>query len=230
MSFNPIKQPIDPFKLISDTLAQIAPIYVTLLIIASPGILVSILQEILPQALKPIISIVYGLILAPIIGGVGIYFCYRYLKQGTIDLGGAIEKALSHSGQLILGAILYFLATMAGLICLVIPGFYILVRFGFVLYAIIAENCSAIDGFKYSSKLVAGRWWAVFGSLLVVILFFIPLVIITIILGVIFVKQPLVAAIISTILSVLWTPVIMMYYVKLYLRLQETTNLNSQLE
>jgi uncharacterized membrane protein SpoIIM required for sporulation len=171
------------------------------------------------------VSLVYIVAIAPVIGGIGMYFNYRYLQQGTIDLRAAVDKALAHSGQLILGSIIYFVATIVGTICLVIPGIYIAVRFGFVLYAIISENCSASDGFKYSSKLVAGRWWNVFGSFFVVIILLIPLIIIAAIIGAILVKQPAMVAIINSILGALVTPPIMLYYVKLYLRLQETANI-----
>lgn len=230
MSFNPSQQQIDPFKLLSEALAQVAPVYIPLLIISSPGILVQILQEIVPQPLKAIVATVYMVALVPIIAGVGMYFCYRYLKQGTIDLGGAIEKAMGQSVQLILGSIIYSVATLLGLICLVIPGIYISVRFAFVLYAIISENCSAIEGFKYSSKLVEGRWWAVFGSMLVILLFFIPITLLVAMLSAIFIKQPLIISMISVVLSTLLTPPAILYYNKLYIRLQELVNLQPKFE
>lgn len=157
MSFDPIKQPIAPFKLFNDALAQVVPIYLTLLIISSPGILVTLLQSLAPQTLKIAIVLIYSVTIAPIIGGIGMDFNYRYLQQGTIDLKAAVDKALAHSLQLILGSIIYFVAMLVGTIFFIIPGIYIAIRFWFVLYAIISENCSAIDGFKYSSKLVAGR-------------------------------------------------------------------------
>jgi uncharacterized membrane protein SpoIIM required for sporulation len=224
MSLNPSREPIEPFKLLNDSLSQVAPIYVPLLIISSPAIVVNLAQQLVP-ALAPGISLVYGLLVTPIMTGIAIYFIYRYLKQGTADLSGAVNHALSHSVQLILGMLIYAAAVFAGFICLIVPGIYLSVRLGFVLYAIVSNNCTAIDGLKHSSKLVEGRWWNVFGSMLVVILFLIPVMIVAGIIGAIFSSQPLIAALLGTIVGIIATPPITLYYVKLYLRLQETANL-----
>jgi hypothetical protein len=221
MSFSPTRQPIEPFKLLNDAIGQVGPVYVPLLIIASAGVVYNIIQAALP-AIAPIAALVYGLIVTPIIGGAGMAFCYNYLQQGTSDLKGAFDKAIAQSGQLIIGTILYALAVMVGFVCLIVPGIYLSVRFGFVTYAIISENCSAIDGFKYSSKLVEGRWWPIFGSMLVSIIFVIPVFIMGIIAGIMFVKQPLLAGIAGGIIGALVTPPLVLFYVKLYLRIQET--------
>ncbi len=228
MSLNPSREPIKPFKLLNESLSQVAPIYVPLLIIYSPMIVVSLAPQLLP-ALAPGIWLVYWLLVTPIMTGTAIYFIYRYLKQGTADLSGAVNHALSHSVQLILGMIIYAAAVFVGFICLIVPGIYLSVRLGFVLYAIVSNNCTAIDGLKYSSKLVEGRWWNVFGSMLVVVMVFLIPVIIIIVAGImiaaIFSSQPLIAALLNTIVDIIAIPPIMLYYVKLYLRLQDTANL-----
>jgi Membrane domain of glycerophosphoryl diester phosphodiesterase len=228
MSFTPTRQPIDPFKLLGDTFSQIAPIYVSLLILVSPGILVSIVQQILPLNLQSAVLIVYSLTIAPIIAGAAMYFTYRYLKQGTIDLSGSINKALSRGGQLILGTIIYNLAVFLGFVCFIIPGIYLSVRWVFVIYAIILQDHSAIDGLKYSSELVKGRWWQVFGSMLVSIVFLVPLFVIAAVAGIALKSQPALAGIFGGVVGALFAPLLVMYYVKLYLRLQETANLEPQ--
>lgn len=225
MSFNHSQQPIEPFKLLGDSLSEVASVYVLLLIIASPGILVNIAPRVLPREVGSALMIIYGLGVLPILTGISIYLIYRYLKQGTIDLSGAANQAIGQSGQLIIGHILYSLAVILGLICLIVPGIYLSVRWGFVMYAIVSQNCSAIEGFKYSSELIKGRWWAVFGSMLLVIALLFPVFFVTGIIGAIFASQPIVMAIISSIAILLVTPPLAMYYVKLYIRLQEIANL-----
>jgi hypothetical protein len=228
MSFNPEQQRIDPFKLLGDALTQVGPIYVPLLIIASPAILINIAQRVLPQALASIISLIYIFAITPILGGITTSFIYHYLKQGTIDLGTAVEDALSNSIQLIIGIILYSLAVGFSSLLLVIPGIYLLVRWGFVLYAIVLNKSSAMDGLKYSSKLVQGRWWPVFGSMLLLVLLVLPVSVFMGILSTIFASQPIIAAIIGSVVSILFSPPFAMYYVKLYLRLQELADLQPQ--
>ncbi len=224
MSFNPERRQIEPFKLLGDSLTQVAPIYVPLLIIASPALLINIAQRILPPALISVILLIYLFAVTPILGGITTSFIDRYLKQGTIDLSKAVENALGNSVQLIIGMILYSLAVGFGFILLLIPGIYLSVRWGFVLYAIVLNNCSAMDGFKYSSRLVQGRWWPVFGSMLVLVLLVLPISFFLGLLSAAFSSQPIIAAIIGGIASVLFTPPFAMYYVKLYLRLQETAD------
>jgi hypothetical protein len=224
MSFNQPQQPIAPFQLLGDSLSQVAPVYAPLLIIASPALLMNIAQNVLPIGVSSALTIGYSLGLLPILTGISVYFIYRYLKQGTVDLSGAANRSLSQSGQLILGHILYLLAVSLGFICLILPGIYLSVRWGFVLYEIVSENCSAIDGFKRSSELVKGRWWPVFGSMLAVVLMLLPAFFVVGIVRAMFVSQPLIAAVISSIIGLLVGPIIGMYYVKLYMRLQETAN------
>jgi hypothetical protein len=227
MSFNPSRQPIAPFQLLGDSLSQVAPIYLPILIIASPGILINVVQEVLPKTLSSVLTIVYSIGVLPILTGISVYFIHRYLKQGTSDLSGAVNQALSQSGQLILGMFLYGLAVVVGMLFLILPGIYLAIRFGFLPYAIVTENRSAIDGFKYSSELVKGRWWPVFGSTLLVVAFLLPVFFAIGVAAAVFARQPLIGAIIGSIVGLLFTPPISMYYVKLYMRLQETANFQS---
>jgi hypothetical protein len=224
MSFNQSPQPLAPFQLLGDALSQVAPVYVTLLIIASPGLLLSIVQSILPIGATSPLTIGYWLGVLPILTGISTYFTYRYLKQGTADLSGAASKAFSQSGQLILGNFLYFLALVLGFACLILPGIYLAVRWGFVMYAVVSQNCSAIEGFKYSSELVKGRWWPVFGSMLAIVPLVLPVLFVAGIAGAIFARQPLISAIVSSLAGLLITPPLVVYYIKLYMRLQETAN------
>jgi ABC-type Co2+ transport system permease subunit len=224
MSFDPVRQPINPFKLLGDSLSQVAPIYLPSLIIASPIILINVVILVLPKSLSGVISLIYTFLIAPLLTGIITAFIYSYLKRGTIDLRKAAEAALSNSGQLIFGMILYGLAIVFSSLLLLIPGIYLVVRWRFFLFAVILNNCSAMDGFKYSSKLVKGRWWQVLGSMLLVF----PIFIIVVIVGAIFGSQSIVAMVINTFVQVLFTPPFAMYHTKLYLRLQEIADLQSQ--
>jgi hypothetical protein len=226
MSLNAAGQPIDPFKLLSESISQVSPVYLSLFLINIPSVFLSVAQDLLPLKASGAISLVYVLVISPILGAIAMSFVARYLQQQTMDLAGAANKAFSKSGQLILGALLYLGAVFIGLFLLLIPGLYISVVWGFVLYAIVLEDYSAIDGIKYSQRLVKGRWWPVFGSMLVGVILVLP----AIILGVTpktggVSSGAITSSLASSLVALAFTPPLQLYFVKLYLRVKETSNL-----
>lgn len=58
--------------------------------------------------------------------------------------------------------ILYGLAVVLGLILLIIPGIYLLVRWVFVPVAVVARGAGIGGAFAESSRLVKGNWWRIF--------------------------------------------------------------------
>jgi hypothetical protein len=234
MSFTNARQPIAPVTLLQEAISQVNPIYLSLLAILSPSSILAIFVQLLPpkQVTTIVLSAFTNLIVAPIIAGVGIYFCYRYLKHGTIDLQGAVNRGISKIPQLIGGMILYIIAVVIGLLFLIIPGIYLSVILGFFLYILVCQNLPLIDSFKQSIQLVKGRWWSVFGSMLLSLLFYVPIFMAGFIIGVIAAISKLnnievIAGIIGGIMGWLITPPLMLYFVKVFSRLEETANPHS---
>lgn len=67
------------------------------------------------------------------------------------------EMDLKKSARFILGAFLYAVTIILGLIALVIPGLYFLTKYTFVTSLIIDKNLSIGDAFKESAKMTEGN-------------------------------------------------------------------------
>ena len=70
-------------------------------------------------------------------------------------------------GSVLLVSVLVGLATLAGLILLVIPGIYIGVRLAVSIEALVVEGRRGAQAMGRSWELVGGHWWHAFGTLLV---------------------------------------------------------------
>src|SRR5512133_3724024 len=70
-------------------------------------------------------------------------------------------------GSVLLVSVLVGLATLAGLILLVIPGIYIGVRLAVSIEALVVEGRRGTQAMTRSWELVGGHWWHAFGTLLV---------------------------------------------------------------
>ena len=70
-------------------------------------------------------------------------------------------------GSVLLVSVLVGLATVAGLILLIIPGIYIGVRLAVSVEALVVEGRRGTQAMDRSWELVGGHWWHAFGALVV---------------------------------------------------------------
>jgi uncharacterized membrane protein SpoIIM required for sporulation len=224
MSFTPDRssnKEIAPFELLQESFSQAMPIYLPLVILATPSLAVAILDALVPS-LKGPLAILNSFVVTPLVSGASIYLAYRYLSTQTSDLGGAFTEALGKIAQLIVGFLLYAIAVFVGLFLLIVPGIYVAIRLGFVMYGIMIDDLSAVDSLKSSWELVGGRWGSVFVAQLVpAICFIVPVLVIAALIGAILgPKAVAIASIFGALVGLAATPFLVTYYTKLYLRLQ----------
>jgi hypothetical protein len=248
MSFETTRnQPIEPFKLVQESFGAMGPVYLPLLILNTPAAILGIAQTLTqkfqigkggwpqaePTTLSHTIAAFSFFVILPIFTAVMIYFIYRYLKDGTFDLNGCARRGLSKGLYSIIGMIAYAAIVTLGLLLLILPGIYLSVLFSFFLYAIVSEEYNLVDSFKYSAELVRGRWWQVFGALLVGALCLIPIFLVITIIGVIvgafmgasgleLTSIMMISSVVGILLGTLFNPFLNIFYVKLYAKLQET--------
>lgn len=66
-----------------------------------------------------------------------------------------------------LGMMLYMFLVAAGLVCLIIPGVFFLVRFHFFIYPMVEENCGVLESFSKSYDATKGHFWKLLGAIII---------------------------------------------------------------
>jgi len=100
--------------------------------------------------------------------------CFRavsgsYLGE-RLTVGDSLRFAMSRLLPVILLSFIYVLALIPAFIALIIPGIWLAVAWSVCFPALLSEGVSPVAALGRSFKLVKGRWWPVFGALLVMYL------------------------------------------------------------
>lgn len=99
------------------------------------------------------------IVLAPLIAAIAA----AYRGESISMLGAYRRVGVGGFFTFIAVLVLSWLIGAIGLVLLIIPGIYALVRFAFVSQAVVVERRSVFGAFGRSWQLVAGSWWRVFG-------------------------------------------------------------------
>lgn len=143
------------------------------------------------------------------------------LLVNKVTVSEAFQQANRRLLHLVLAWIMFSLLLGAGLLALIIPGFYILYRLVFSLSGTVLDNVSALDSLSNSWELTKGRWWLVFrSSLLISIVVFVPVIAIALLIDP--KGQSLQAQLASSVLGFLAGPLMGVYIVLLYRRLRDS--------
>lgn len=92
------------------------------------------------------------------------------MDENLNNVRGALKQAKPKAFDiLIIGLISAVLIALASLL-LVLPGIYFGVCYTFASWVYLTEGKTGMDALRRSKELVSGRWWAVFGRLVVMLL------------------------------------------------------------
>ncbi len=112
-----------------------------------------------------------GYLAALLLGGVfngGLYYFYiKKVRGQPVELGDAFSGFTLALGPLILTGLLVSLLTMAGLICLILPGIYLAVAYGFSYMLVIDRKMEFWVAMEVSRRVITAQWWRMFGLLIV---------------------------------------------------------------
>lgn len=120
-------------------------------------------------------SLVLTILFTPLATGVlALAITLRFLDRPASVARVYAAIGLSLFGVLVAASILLTIFISVGLILVIVPGIYLLVRFLFVPQFLVLEKTTVREAFARSSHLVQGTWWRVFGTYILVNLPAIP--------------------------------------------------------
>jgi hypothetical protein len=85
--------------------------------------------------------------------------CALLATGGASSAGRAILRALEHSTPLLLAAMAAALGVALGLLCLLLPGLYLVVRWFLFSQAAVLEGRTGVAPLRRSGQLVEGHWF-----------------------------------------------------------------------
>ncbi|MEB3295697.1 MAG: hypothetical protein VKJ24_21310 [Synechococcales bacterium] len=161
---------------------NIRPIYLTLLILASPIWLGSLLLEILPiqslvnqitgdrglgsfllgELMEIVPLIMIHLLTHSFVNGATILLLDRYQTQGTLDLRTTVQTTLAKLVDLVVSSLLSVVAIGIGLLFCLVPGVFLSIQLIFTHETIMLDEQSGIDSLGASWNLIRDRTWELF--------------------------------------------------------------------
>lgn len=123
-----------------------------------------------PAMLAVLLVALVSLVLGTVQQGAVTWAAMRALLGGEPTLGRAIRVGVRRLWSVLLVGLLTGLATLVGLVLLVIPGLIVVVRLAVVMPVLIVEGARGRAALRRSWRLVRGRSWPAAGVLLVVVL------------------------------------------------------------
>ncbi len=100
-----------------------------------------------------------------------IHATVAYLNQKPASVVNCLATGLSSLLQLVLIAVLMFLALIAGMMLLVIPGIILAIMWFVAVPACVVERTGVIGAFRRSRELTRGHRWVIFGLYVVFLIF-----------------------------------------------------------
>lgn len=102
-------------------------------------------------------------VISPLVTAMSIYALLDIADGRRPQAGSAIQRGLDAFAPLLLVIVMFAAAVTLGLLALIIPGIYLLVRLSLCIQAVIVEGERGADALRRSWDLVKGSWLRVAG-------------------------------------------------------------------
>ena len=104
---------------------------------------------------------VIGIFAIPAVLGGYVESMIRMARGEKVGIGDFFKTGFNRFGTLLGTTILSFLGIVIGLICLIIPGIYLMIRWYFLYQVIVDRDASVFESFKQSADMVTGQFWII---------------------------------------------------------------------
>ncbi len=104
---------------------------------------------------------VIGILAIPAVLGGYVESMIRMARGEKVGIGDFFKTGFNRFGTLLGTTILSFLGIVIGLICLIIPGIYLMIRWYFLYQVIVDRDASVLESFKQSADMVTGQFWTI---------------------------------------------------------------------
>jgi hypothetical protein len=126
----------------------------------------TLIMLILGAASAAYIGIIVG---GPLMGGLLRYYLKK-MRGEPAELADAFSGFQIAFLHLFLGGLISQLLEMAGFVCCILPGIYLMVAWQFTLPLIIDKRLDFWPAMELSRKVVSKQWWTFFGFMIVTVL------------------------------------------------------------
>ena len=104
---------------------------------------------------------IIGILAIPAVVGGYTESMIRAARGEKVEIGDFFKIGFNKFGTLLGAGILIFLGVAIGLICFVLPGIYLMIRWFFVTQLIVDKNAGISEAFQQSGKMVSSIFWEV---------------------------------------------------------------------
>jgi hypothetical protein len=104
---------------------------------------------------------------APLITATSIHALHSVAAGQRPKAGQALQAGLDAFTPVFMAILLVAMGVALGLLALLLPGLYLVVRWFFVPQAVVIEGRRSVGALARSGELVSGQWWRILGLVLV---------------------------------------------------------------
>jgi len=102
-----------------------------------------------------------GILFIPAVWGGYVNSIIKMTLGQKIEIGKFFSSGFNRWSTLLFANIIYIIGIFLGLICLIIPGIYLMIRWFFITQIIMYEKLNSSEAFTKSGEIISDKFWEV---------------------------------------------------------------------